>query len=223
MAKSISNHLHETWNLIHIYQEDQRVITRIFYKNSTIISSFKNYRIKNISELLFPDKAQNLNRRSIYAAFYNFADAFVFNGKVFNKWTYFLEILAEKLNGTLNYEEITFNKESVEKYRHSILLELERLLNVNKFDFFINNHFRKSTLNSYSYEEFCFIVPFPPKYSIFELVLILPLDISCWMWLGISVAVSFILWSIAEGFKVRWDFLFGIYAFFLGQNAKIQT
>lgn len=224
-TKNIFPRSNKVWNFVQIYQEGHKVITRNFdkTKNLTILKTFEEAQVENLSELLFPDKAQNLNGLPIDVVFYNFNDAFMLNGKIYNKWTYFMEIVAQKLNGTLQYQEVIPDKESVEKYRNSLIQQLIEFSKNDKFDFFPNAFFDTSTLISYNYESFCFMVPLPPKYSIFELVLILPLDKSCWMWLGISVAISFILWSLFEGSGIQWNFLFGMYAFFFGQSATIKT
>lgn len=225
MAKKFLKLSNNVWNLIRIYEENEKVFVRTFFKtkNLTTTCILNNSKVENISDLLFPDKAQHLYGLPINVVYFNFFDAFVVDGKVYNKWTYFVEIVAQKLNGTLNFREIILNKETVEKYSESLENQTNELIESDKLDFFINGVYTNSRLHSYNYQEYCFMVPLPPKYSIFELVLILPLDKSCWMWLGISVAASFILWSVTEGSGIKWKFLFAMYAFFLGQNARIKT
>jgi hypothetical protein len=66
------------------------------------------------------------------------------------------------------------------------------------------------------------MVPLPPPYSIYELILILPLDKSTWMWLGITLVASGLVWKLLEG-ATHWNFLFGTFGFFVGKLIKVQT
>lgn len=226
MVKSVAKHLIVIWNLVQIFQEGQRVYVKNFYKTKNYLitlDSCDDCLIENVSELLFPDKSQNLYGLPIYVAFVDFSDVLLRNGKIYSKWTFFADIVAEKLNGTLQYNQIIPSMESFEKFDETLKKSLTSFGVKDQLDLFINDHFPLSELTSYNFNTYCFMVPLPPKYSIFELILILPLDNLCWMWLGISVIVSFIIWSVFEGSGIQWNFLFGIYAFFVGQNTRIKT
>jgi hypothetical protein len=69
----------------------------------------------------------------------------------------------------------------------------------------------------------CFIAPLPPKHSTTELILFMPLDKSCWIFLGVTVGISAIIWRFFEGSNSHWKFLFGMFALFVGQYSDIKA
>lgn len=130
--------------------------------------------------------------------------------------------MGEKLNATMRLINIVIDHSSAKNYERSIKQKVDELITTEKIDFYINAVVSKD-LQSYNFVEFCSLVPLPPKYSIYELILILPLDKSCWMWLGITVVVCAVIWKMFERSKTGSGFLFGIFAFFVGQSAEIKT
>jgi hypothetical protein len=213
------------WNLIHAYEENGEVIVKTLWvtMNQIISFHFKDLNVENISQVLFPDKTKDLYGISLYVAFVNFDDALKVGDTVYGRWTYFIDIVAEKLNATATYIEIPFDMIKPENYIYHVISVFRQLYINGKAEFLINHAITKGNLESYSYEEYCFIVPLPPRYSIVELILILPLDNFCWMFLGISVMAAMVVWSVFEGSKIHWNFLFGMFSFFVGQGAKIEA
>jgi hypothetical protein len=210
-------------NFAQIYEENQRVILRSFYrtKNLTTFQIFESSQHENLSEILFPDKSKNLNKFPLYVAFAeDFSSVFENLGQPLSKWMFFTRIVAEKLNATLQFVNIPVDLSNLVRFHQSYMGGFLKLIEIGEMDFLLNKPISIGYLESYNYLEFCFMVPLPPEYSIYELILFLPLDINCWMWLGITVAVSSLVWRIFEG---HWGFLFGAFAQFVGQFVEIKT
>lgn len=213
-----------TLNFAHIYQEKQKIVVRNYYrtKNLTTIDTFESSQQENLAaEILFPDKSRNLQKFPLYVLYdtLNTHQGFFLNGKLYNRYTYFVETLAEKMNATLVYEEMKFNRSEDTDGFQERWQYLNEIISQKYIDIALFHAFGISNGNI-EYYATCFLVPLPPKYSIYELILILPLDASCWMMLGITVAVSALVWRIFEGPQAQWDFLFAVYAQFVGKFVK---
>lgn len=100
---------------------------------------------------------------------------------------------------------------------------MTELMSKDELDFSLCHFFIKEDLQSYNNVEYCFAVPLPSKYSIYELIFILPLDNQCWMWWVITIFVSAVIWRIYEGSGAHWNFLFGTFALFVGKFSVIKT
>lgn len=207
-------------NVVQIYEDDREVIVKRF-DMSTNICSYESFdEFENLTEI-FPDKAKDLNGSPIFAVYVQGPDAFTSNDQTFCRWTYFLDIIAEKLNSTIIYKEIPLNESSWEAYRETREIWMKKLLSKKKLDFYLNYPNHKWDLQSYNHHSWCFLAPLPKKHSIVELILFMPLDKMCWMWLGSTIAVSTILWRISDG---HWNFLFGAFGYLVGKYpVKIRT
>lgn len=225
-SKNIQSTFKNVLNYAQIYEEQQKVIAKSFdkYQISTTLYKFESSQQENLSQILFPDKSKNLNKfplRSIVGIPEISSGAI--NIHFFNKWPSFVDIIVEKLNATLIYEAKKSSEENAVKAINDTQKYAEKLYEQGLLDFLINNIGNQQTIQCYDDIEICLLVPLPPKYSIYELILILPLDKSCWMWLGITVVVSAIVWRIFEGTGAHWNFTFGIFAYFVGQSLKIPS
>jgi hypothetical protein len=190
-------------------------------KNLTTLKVFENFHRENLSEILFPDKTKNLHGYPLFVAFSENFNIRVLDGKIYSKWIHFAEIVAEKLNANLTLIQIPHFRADIQTSILHLRQEVLKLQNETRMDIFINPEiFRQHDISCYSFNDYCFLVPLPPEHSIVELILILPLDRSCWLFLGITIAVSTLVWRIFEG---HWNLLFGSFAFFVGHFIKIQT
>lgn len=212
-------------NFAVIYEENRKVIVKSLYgiKKLEIIKTFKSSHHKNLSKILYPEKMKNLEKFPLYVAYsvHGFTHV-TLDGKLINIWTHFAEIVAEKLNATLTYVKIEVDKTSrgnliVSEKKNFVKLSQERRL-----DFFVNANF-KSELECYHTIDQCFLVPIPPEYSIYELILVLPLDKSCWIFLGVTIGVLALFWRLFEGSGAHWNLIFGSFALFVGKSIKIRV
>lgn len=208
-------------NVAQIYESSQKLSVKSFdlTKNLATYKTLEGFQ--NLSEVLFPQKGKNLNGNQLHVA-YEENDDLNYDGEAYmsgilipiSKQTFFLKTVAQKLNAKLVYNLIH------EAGRHETMTNL---INEGKLDFHVNYVKGKYDLESYNYIDSCFLVPLTPYHSIVELILFLPMDGSCWMWLGITIAASTLVWRVLEG---HWGFPFGAFAFFVGQSQliiRVQT
>jgi hypothetical protein len=221
-AEKIQNIFKNYLNFAQIYEESRKVILRSFYrtKNLTTFEVFENSQHENLSQILFPDKAKNLNGFQLLVAFDTMIETILIDEKVYNKWLNFIQTIAEKLNATLKLISVQLKGDSEKIFKRSQLYFLKKYTKLHNLDFYLDTFSVSLDLQSYTYIEHCFLVPLPPDYPIYQLILFKPLDKSCWMWLGITIAVSTLVWRIFEG---HWNFLFGSCAKFVGQFVEIKT
>lgn len=208
-------------NVVHIYEEFRKVFVKSYERSLKLTTTqvYNESQIENLSNLLFPDRTKNLNRMKLFANFFSHHNVIIAENKVHSAWAYFLEAAAKNLNANIEYIQLPFDKNTTTDIQ--IKLVYQQFIK-GELDFFLNHFFGHGDLQSYNINEYCFVAPLPPKYSIVELVLILPLDKSCWMWLGISLFVSSIIWILFEGAGSSLKFMFGMFAFFVGQSADIK-
>ena len=227
-AEQIQNVMKKFLNFAHIHEENKEIILRSFYRTQqlTLFKAFKSSRQENLSQIIFPDKAKNLHGFPLYIAYSESSNTKLVEDKFVNKWLFYLNTVAEKLNATLKYREIKidFRRDLNETITNSIL-SIRILLKMNELDFLTDIQ-AGYDLNCYNYVELCISAPLPPKVQNYEMILILPLDKSCWMWLGLTVTLSAVVWRILEGRVVggaHSKFLFGSCALFLGHFSKVPT
>lgn len=212
-------------NVVQIYEKNQKVIARSFdWSTQQVIRSEVP---QNLSASLFRDKLKNLNlnERELYVAHMNSPFSHTYRDddgdiQVNSKWMFYLEIITEKLNATIELNIVRRNEKSWDDMEDTKEDSMVKLIEQGMLDFFLHFGDYKFDLESYNYVDWCFIAPLPKSYSIAELILILPLDPFCWMWLGITVAISALLWRISEH---HWNFLFGAFALFVGKWIKVRT
>lgn len=210
--KTILNHAH-------VYEEDEHIWVENYFSasNMTTCTVFRNFNIKNLSKWVFPRKEENLDRFPLYIIYVE-DNSEVYEGRVQNKWTYFAEILAEKMNASLDFNGVIVPDPSNVK---ELVNYLRDLISDRKYDIFFYPTKQHQLFQGYAFYGHCFIAPTPAKYSIYELIPFLPLDRSCWMWLGIAFGVSAIIWRVSEG--SLWNFLFGMFAQFVGKFTEVKT
>lgn len=194
-------------------------------RNLTTTLKLRNSDRENLSQILYPDRTKDLNGLPLYAYWIaSFQTSKCKNCIRPNyKWSFFLDVIAERMNATFKYFEMSVNVLSenayLEQRRKSI-----RSLNIQlKLDFYLSDLNDKFDLTSYDYNNWCYQAPLPDNISITDQILFLPMDKSCWMWLGVTVFVSTLVWRISEG---HWSFPFGIFSYFTGQSQliiRIQT
>lgn len=127
------------------------------------------------------------------------------------------------MNATLHYFVIPLDETSMNSLQVSRQMSIGKAIRNDKLDFYLNGFASKGDFVTHNYIDWCYLAPLPAKFSIYELILILPLDRSCWMWLGISVGISAIIWSMKEGFGTFWDVSFRIFRFSVLQSTEIKT
>lgn len=220
---AMNNFLLRSKNLLnhaHIFEKNRKVFAGNYWWNKDLKSydAFEGFTHKNISNIIFPNKLNNLEGFPLSIAG---LEGEFYDDKAYSKFTYFVEILTTKLNATLKYIKIP--KPDPKNYSKSIQKHFTRLCGDGKCDIIFLPQKLHQIFQAYNFVDQCFLAPMPPKRSIYELILTLPLDKSCWMWLGITVAVSALIWRIFEGPKSHWNFLFGIFALFVGQDSNIRT
>lgn len=224
--KTIQETFNNTLNYAHIFEENREVTLRVYHrsKESADIQIFESSQCGNLSESLFPDKSKNLHKLPLYVAGNRGMsfDTFFDDGVGYNKWMYFIKIVAKKMNATIEFTEIAYDMKNffVELERLSIINEL---IKDGRLDFYLNGKLFDGSIESYNYIDYCFLVPLPTKYSIYELILLMPLDTSCWMWLSITVVATALVWRLSDGKGSHWNYLFGVFAYFVGQSVEIRT
>lgn len=187
-------------------------------QNSTI----SNSKAESLSQMLFPEKGKNFNGNPIYAVFTNDDDYDPIKTRPNCKWNPLLDILAERLNATLIFREVPQSKASSEESGENEIFWIQKLIKEKRLDFapkFWLGTNVKSHLESYHYDSWCFVAPLPNSYSITELILFLPMDKFCWMWLGVTISITAIILKIFDG---HWNFFFGAFSHFMAQAQLIQ-
>lgn len=226
-AQKIQEEFQTFLNLAAIYEENQKINVETFdwSKNASTQLTFAESQVENISQLLFPNKLKNLNGFPLYVAFVESFDTISvdYNSKGYNSWTFFIDIITEKLNTTSNFIQLKVDKSSSENFKKDVKNKIKNLIRDGRFDFYLNGFYGEGDLESYTHLDRCFLAPLPPKFSIYELILTLPLDKSCWLFLGITICISALVWRIFNDKNSHWDFLFVIFAFFVGQSLEIKT
>lgn len=223
-----SNSLFYTKTLLnhaHIFMDNREITAGVMFWHRKFITfySFPDLNYENVSDILFPDKVSDLEGFPLYIVFTNKKGSEVSNGNVYSRWSEFVVILSEKLNATLKVHEISNDQTSLENFSSNISKNLFKLYWKGEFDIFIESHRSHQLFQAYGFEEQCFIAPLPKKISIYEYILFLPLDKSCWMMLGLTIGVSALIWRISEGPRSHWNFLFGMFALFVGKYEEIRT
>lgn len=130
--------------MVQIYEDSKKVIAKSFDqgKNKFFFRVFKSVHQENLSKILFPEKKVDLNGKTLYAVY---ADAPDENdrGKGIQtpncKWTHYLEIIAKKLNLTVNYFKIPDNESDISDIRNWIA----KLIYKKRLDFYLRYGFKK--------------------------------------------------------------------------------
>ncbi len=191
-------------------------------KNLTTFQSFDDSKHENLSQIFFPKKEVNLEGSKLYAGHSHLFHERLFkdyNDELTHYWKEYLEIVAEKFNANIEYVEIPIRSP---RELEDIIAKLSF---IGKFDILIEELTQPYFLDlvTYKYSHECYMVASPKPYKIYELVLILPLDQFCWIFLGITSALSTVIWRFLDGPGSQWNFLFGIYSLFVGQFSEIRT
>lgn len=204
-----------------IFQINHKVYVTNYWwtKRYTKIITFDDPNQMNISSSIFPNKIKNLERFPIHIFFHHEHKAYLHKWQIHSLWNYFFVIVIKKMNASVAYFQmnLTFTDEAGLKKRFN------KFLQIGMYDVLYTSLSEHQLFQGYSFEERCFIAPLSPSHSIYELVLFLPLDIFCWIWLALTFAISALVWRIFEGPNSQWNILFGLFALFVGQCPKIKT
>lgn len=216
-------------NSAQIFEKRGKIIARTYNVTTRSMTNqtFEKFQHENLSQVLFSDKVKNLNGRPIYTAWMITDRALSYPGygigELNCRWTYFAEIVAEKLNTNVQFIQIPRNNTSWEALMSTEDKWVKKLSKNKTLDLCFGCSGRVHELKSYYNLDICLWVPIPPPFSITELILILPMDSNCWKWLMITIAVSSLVWKISEG---HWSFPFGAFSYFMGQaqlSVRIRT
>ncbi len=104
----------------------------------------------------------------------NIQDAVTGQTKYVHVWMYFLDIIKEKLNASVNFNSVDI----VTVANRKRLYPLFKNCSTNgTLDFFLNFYSHvKGALYSYKQVDLCYRLAKPPSYTITELILFLPFD-----------------------------------------------
>ncbi len=187
-AEKIEKTFYKILNFAQIYAEDQKVIFRSFFrtKNLTTFRTFEHSKHENLSQIFFPDKAKNLEGFPLKVVFTDWDLQFIRKFEGFNVYRgdSHIEILFEELNMT--DKASSYVLKDIENWQ-----SMGRALGKMYGDLISNDEMDIHAalargygmeLNCYQTERICFLAPLPETYSIYEQVLILPLDGACWFW-----------------------------------------
>lgn len=215
-------------NLVAAYLKDKKINVKLTDWSNNVQSSlsFNEPSIENLSSKLFPNKLKNLQGlpMDVKLSHEPDHDEYYWIGVLINKLTYFVDIIVEKLNVTVSYSQAPQELETA-GYCNVDIYALHQLGLTGKFDIFLSTKLF-GDLITYNAREYCYIVTLPKRTTIYEKILILPLDGSCWFWLAIVMLVSTLIWKLyglLEGKKYHWTFMFGMFSFFVGQSVEIKT
>lgn len=153
--------------------------------DSVTFETFGSYHLENLSNYLFPDKIVNLHRKRLYAVYGHQSDTLYFDKEIDRpicRWTHFLDIVAQKMNGNLHFKSLTFKEGS--NWKWSDFFEkrdklIEARVRKGRLDFYLNFESRLFNLKSYAKSPMCYVAPLPKPIPIKDQILFLPLDQSC--------------------------------------------
>ena len=190
-------------------------------KSLTAFHTFDNFQRENLSKIFFPDKAKNLDEFPLHVMLPGSkGQNFIYNqqGEDAGSLALWVETIAGQMNASLIY--VSCDAENLTSWlaisrKLSSEGRLDILVDAPDYLWEIMNE--RPNLYCYRVVEECLCAPLPPGYSIYEQVLILPLDGACWLWLAITTFISAILWRFLEGPGSQWKFLFCIYSLFVGK------
>lgn len=198
--------------------------------NLDVNITLKNQHSGNLSNLLFPDKFENLTNFTFDVYFTHMTPFFyIFDEDKICLFCEFFKIVEEKLKTNFNIQEL-FSEESLRKYQFNapIVAKMEMQSNtefyLNFYDLYqLNYQFRALLL--FQSEENCLFITFPSEIPIYEQILVLPLDRTIWMMLGISTGCLACVWRLFKNFGADdscWHFIYVVYAYFLGQSLNLR-
>lgn len=161
-------------NSIQLYQEHGRIIARNFdtprmqkILETPSQKSFDSPLHENLSEILFANAPKNLKGNKLYVAYHSPFDVVEYNGKTSHWRVYFCETLAQKLDATIEYIRHDVDTSSDPNLSRSCEEAVEELEANFTIDIYLNNFAQKADLESYNQENWCFLVPLPPKVKIY--------------------------------------------------------
>lgn len=209
-----------------IFEENDEitaVIPNVYSEDIHMKFNDMQYNIANVD--LFPEIPNNISLNIAFALEGEIIKTE--NGKIICKYTHFVDIIAQKLNASINYIHIAKDTKTQKEYAERLNGEIE--LRLNELDLsIIPGHvlFFNGVVNMYETRHFCLIAPLPPSIAIFDQILFRPFDEKVWKYLCISVAFSALIWRLFKNYGANSSvtgFLFGLFAFFVGQSAKFQV
>lgn len=231
-----SNHteLLEGFKLLHIYNVAILSSTKL-----TILNPFKgNSEIQrpsqNLSSILFPDKFSDISKHELkvpVTAQTPQVVAFAIFGikKVMSKYTYFIDIVKNKMNAEIDYNVLDFEELTTVSYYNMRSQAFKELRNNLKVDLTINDAFQiydnAPKFMTYEILDICAYCFFPPKIPIYDQILTMPFERQIWMVLAFSMFSCSVVWRLYRFIGASdsyGHFLFGAFGFFLGQSTNFK-
>lgn len=207
--------------------EIHAIIPNLFSKDEflTFKSNFKPP--KNLSKLLFPDKLKNLHGSTLKITFADSMETLINHDRTtLDKLMNFLAIIKQKMNATLDFIEIAQLWYERGPLWEAVREDLSKIYHKIDMHMWTQPNNLIGVINYYEKEKICLLVPYPPKISIIDQILFRPLEREVWMYLGISIGVTAIVWRLHRNYGANdstGNFLFGIFSFFVGQSAEFKT
>jgi hypothetical protein len=209
-----------------VYPENGKILYEISnWIGNFSAQTFEDSQQENLLEFLYPEKLRNLNQRLVNIVFSVYGYTF-FTRKVLSKFNWFIQMLVERMNIMVNFKEVVKNYRTFDEYLEREDKEVLDLARNQQLDLYLQSLYHRGDLETYFTEDYCFLVPLPKAYSIYELVLILPFDISVWICLVAIVAALTAVWWLYNFLKhsrSSGSVLFGTFALFVGQSANVRT
>lgn len=178
--------------------DHQTMLINVLSNNYTKLNSTTN------SDLVFPDKLQNLNGYKLQVVGTNQSPRLIYTNKKKFRGTdvFLLEVMAKKQNATFSIEYVDYQKkEQVQNFNQkistgSIDLNLNTM-NSGGTNLVQLEHFKN--FNTYDVGGYCALIPNPPRKSFLKF-LFTPYDWISWMLMFICLIVLAVAWRI---FKER--------------------
>lgn len=199
------------------------MIIPYLYEDDVIITINNQMNLTSLN--LFPNKLRNSTLNILYEIGY---DIFLSKKKkLTGKYIYLFDIIGEKFNVKINYINVRQNSNSSDEHYLKLRNVMQNM--VNEIDVFMMKQFdgdERGYLWTHEEIEICVIVPPPKIIPVYEKTLIKPFDEKIWMYSSISVVLTALVWRMFKKYGADesiGNFLFGLFAFFVGQSADIKV
>lgn len=204
----------------------------------TIPNKFKGHKnieinIKNISNIsLFPDNLKDINGHIIHVTIIRqmIIAEILNNGKLLNRFNFYLDILRQKMNATIKLHEIAKGWKNIPDLINKFNIEFIDTVRKNEMDLHLDDLITNDNISkivTYDTTELCFLAHPPPPIPIYEQILIRPFDNKVWLVLLFSVFLVTLIWRFYGKIDRRVDstshFLLAVFGFFVGQSSKFKV
>lgn len=209
-----------------IYKENEEFNVEIMDKNIKRSCKYKiNSNHTNYSQK-FCSKSQIQNLSLNIAFSVDDATFLTPDGKVLSKYSHYIDIIAQKMNASINYVEVAKNAKTLKEIWEATGREIKEMLKI--LDLFLESSYggdHRGYIYTHHLLAYCYIAPLPPKIAIYDQILFRPMDKVVWIYCGVSIVLSALIWRIFKNFGANdslWHFIFGVFAFFVGQSVKFK-